>query len=282
MLDDGLSVNKKGLFGFDKAVQTFALWLEDEQLQNIEYYKNVLKYGKTVLKRANIDIVKKKEDLQRNYVALLSVEGGVPLNSTEMIDIMYHDSVKTISLTWNNDNLLAGGSNGEKRLTRLGRSIINRMNSFFMVTDVSHLNRKSFFDVADVAENMVASHSCFDKIISHNRNLTDEQLMLIKRKNGLVGLCFYPLFLGQNVFEQIYVSICHASKLGLENCLCIGSDFDGAEMNYQLNSVNCVVDLYRYLEQKGIEKLLLEKFFYKNAYDFYDNVLTKQKKCCKI
>ncbi len=45
-----------------------------------------------------------------------------------------------------------------------------------MLIDVSHLNRKSFYDIAKVTKMpIVATHSCSDFICPHKRNLTDEQ-----------------------------------------------------------------------------------------------------------
>ena len=70
------------------------------------------------------------------------------------------------------------------------------MNKIGMLIDVSHLNRKSFYDIAKVTKMpIVATHSCSDFICPHTRNLTDEQFKIIKNSGGCVGVNFYPPFL---------------------------------------------------------------------------------------
>ena len=104
------------------------------------------------------------------------------------------------------------------------------------------------------------------------RNLTDEQLRLIGEKNGLIGLCFYPKFLGGDVFEKIYENICRLQGLGLENNIAIGSDFDGADMLPELSDISKVPDLYTYLENRGISAETLKKIFYENAQNYFDKL----------
>ena len=198
-----------------------------------------------------------------------SVEGGAVLgDDIERLQILKQDEIKLLTLTWNGENALAGGLKSQKGLTKLGKKVIERMNSFKIGCDLSHLNRKSFYYAVEYAEFPLASHSnCFN-LCDNIRNLDDEQIDLICEKNGVIGLCFYPEFLGKNVFEKIYENIFYLLDKGYENNISIGSDFDGGAMSPQLNSVQKVPVLYGFLKQRGLNEALLDKIFYINAYNF--------------
>ena len=60
--------------------------------------------------------------------------------------------------------------------------------------------------------------------------------------------------------------------MGLENNIAIGSDFDGAKMDIRLDKTEKVINFYAFLKSKGLNDILLDKFFYKNAYNFIANL----------
>ena len=135
--------------------------------------------------------------------------------------------------------------------------------------DVSHLSEKSFYDVASFAASpLIASHSNCFSLVPHKRNLKDEQIKLIIKSGGLIGLCFHAPFLlcdGFGSFEMLYRNINHVLSLGGEDAVCFGSDFDGGKPEKVLGSLQRVKNLYAYLVGRGLQKELLEKIFYKNA-----------------
>ena len=102
---------------------------------------------------------------------------------------MYEKGVRILTLTWNAENEIASGAFCENGgLTDFGKTVIKKMENLKMVVDVSHLNRESFFDVAEnTTLPFIASHSNPDIVETNagrKRNLTDEQIEIIKeRKN---------------------------------------------------------------------------------------------------
>ena len=90
-------------------------------------------------------------------------------------------------------------------------------------------------------------------------------MRLIAQKDGIIGLTFFPPFLGENIFEKIYENIYYLCENELENHIAIGSDFDGAKMQRCLSGVDNVPRLFEYLYRKGLQKELLNKIFYNNA-----------------
>lgn len=243
---------------FRKWCQTFAFFIKDGRENPFRFYKNMLSY-----------FSEKAKVLPRPLEYILAVEGGAVLE--EDIDRLYilkKDKIKFLSLAWNGDTALAGGAYSNKGLAPLGEKAIALMNKLKIACDLSHLNEKSFYSALELSEFPLATHSnCYD-ICHHKRNLKDEQIKTIAEKKGIVGLCFYPEFLGCDVFEGIYQNIFHLLDKGYEDLIAIGSDFDGGKMDKKLENIAKVPTLYRYLEDKGIENRLLSKIFYENAEKF--------------
>lgn len=247
---------------FESWRQVFAVWIRDDIPEPFKLYSEIMR-----------DIKLKLKATPENLQPLFAVEGGAVIGKDlKLIETLKSDGVRYLTLTWNGENAIAGGSGTDKGLTRFGREVIRELNRLKICTDLSHLNDKSFFAAIERAEYPIASHSNSRGICPVPRNLTDEQLKLIGAKNGLIGLCFYPKFLGGDVFEKIYENICRLGNLGLENNIAIGSDFDGADMPPELSDISKVPDLYTYLEKRGISAETLKKIFYENAQNYFDKL----------
>ena len=138
-----------------------------------------------------------------------------------------------------------------------------------MIIDVSHLNERGFYEVCLIDSiKIVASHSnCYD-ICNHRRNLKRWQVKELISHGGLIGLNFYPPFLGTgqiDVYGKIRDNIEYLLSLGGEKCIAFGSDFDGAEMSPQLDGIDKIGEQYNYLLSSGLSKRVVEGAFYKNA-----------------
>ncbi len=257
-LKNSLSVSGDKGSTFDNWSQFFAVWIKDDLENPFEVYKRVLTDFKEKLKN--------KPDNLKPY---FSVEGGAVLqNDLDRLYKLKQDGIKLLTLTWNGENQLAGGSKTDKGLTDFGKDVIGEMNKIKMICDLSHINDKSFFKAVELSDFPVATHSNSRTVLNHPRNLTDAQLKLIHEKNGIIGICFYQPFLGDNVFEGIYKNIYHMSNLGLKDNIAIGSDFDGGDMGKEFNDISKIPNLYKFLSEKGLEKTFLDKIFYKNAENY--------------
>ena len=256
---NNLAVSAKKGEVFESWYQTFAVWLPENVENPFNFYKAVLN---------NL-----KAKLCGNVNTVFEVEGGTVLE--ENIENLYklqEDGIKMLTLTWNGQNAIAGGVKSDKGLTDFGKAVINKMNDLNMAVDLSHLNEKSFYKAVEIAKKPIATHSNCKQVFNVPRNLTDQQIKLIAEKNGMVGLNFYPRFLGDNFYESVYENVNHLCDLGCENNIAIGSDFDGAEMPTEMSNISKIPVLYEVLKQKGVKEKLLQKIFYKNAYNFYLNL----------
>lgn len=252
---------------FTRHIQTAAFFVPENAEEPYLYYKKMLQAFNG---RNNLPINR----FQKPRAVLLSVEGGSAfLDDSDRIYEFYNDGIRTLSLTWNSDNSLAGGAFGEGKLTENGRKAIEILKQLGMVLDISHLNEKSAVEAAEKAELLIASHSNSKSVFNHKRNLSDDLLKIIKDKNGLVGINFYPAFLGEgSVFENIYRHISHMLSLGLDKNIAIGSDFDGAEMDPELKNTDDILSLYDYLSARFGDKKLVDSIFFENAYRFYQKL----------
>lgn len=222
-------------------VQAFAIFIDpdmksDEKFQaaldQIHYfYTDVLGNHPTMKLMKNwsdFDQLKEGE-----IGALLTLEGVDAIgNDLQKLSILSELGVRSIGLTWNNANLAADGA-GEKRgagLTTFGREIVQFNNKHKILTDVSHLSERAFWDVMDEAMYPIASHSNARSLCDHVRNLTDEQAKVMFDKNGMIHVVFYPGFVketGEVSISDLIAHIDHFCSLGGVKQIGLGSDFDG-------------------------------------------------------
>lgn len=249
----------------EKWTQVFAIWMPDEIRGNEaeEYYEKILSRYREEIKNAH------------NVTPILAVEGGSVLNGKiENVERLSRDGVKIITITWKGDNELASGSFSEtdKGLTPFGKEAVTEMIKRKIIPDVSHLGEKSFYDLCEFTDfPFIASHSNAYSINPHVRNLKDEQIKEIVRRQGLIGLNFYNTFLGEgNSVEMLIKHAEYILNLGGENVLAMGSDFDGCSINPEIRGIEKMDSLYSVFENH-FGKKLTDKIFYENANSYLLN-----------
>lgn len=266
---------------FRRWCQTFALFIPDKYKGKAaaDFYERLLETYRTELSRnvPNIAHCNNATEIENavgkgKCAAILSVENGLALaGDIERVDTLYNDGVRMMTLTWNGDNELASGVKGSgSGITPFGKRVVERMGKLGMLCDVSHLNERGFWEIAEMGvAPLVASHSNLKGVCDNPRNLTDEQFKAVCRSGGVMGINFYKDFLGGDPFERIYANICYALDLGGEDSIAFGSDFDGAEMDYRINSVDKMNNLCDYLLSKGLSQQVLKKLCFSNAFRMF-------------
>lgn len=200
--------------------------------------------------------------------AFLSLEGGEAIEEIADADKLYDMGIRIASLSWNYQNQLAGGADSDGRLSELGKRTIEHFDKRGIILDVSHLNRKSFWDALEVSSKpVIATHSCSDAVCKHQRNLTDEQFKAICAKDGVVGINFYPKFLSDKEASigDIVKHIDRFLDIGGENHIGLGSDFDGTDcLPDGICGVQDMYGLVEAFERHGYSQSLIEKLCYAN------------------
>ncbi len=238
-------------------------------------------------KREKINRVRSAEELGAGVNALLTVEGGEAIEgSIENLAALSRRGVGMATLVWNYENeigfpafpdyegLLAGKRSffereEERGLKPFGFECVEAMNELGMIVDVSHGSDCLVKDVAACSNKpFVASHSAARTVYDCPRNLSDEGIRLIADHGGVVGLCFCADFLSADPTAdgQRSALLAHARAIvnaGGEDCLAIGSDFDGMPENPYLKNPAYVPNFLSLLEEEfGIGRT--EKFAYSN------------------
>lgn len=283
----------------DKWCQLFAIWIPDELRgkDSEKYFEKVLLNFKNEISwnESKIKLCKDFRDLEEaenthKCAAILTCEGASPFAEKGRIYHAKECGVKLITLTWNGENEIGFGcqSGNSSGLKQAGKRLLRNMEALNIAADVSHLNRAGFYDAVSSGAKVIASHSTCktvlektradseDKIFSCRRNLDDEQIKTLIECNGLIGINFCRSFLGDkndDGFEAVYRHMAHILDMGGENILAIGSDFDGCEINSELAGIDKMPALSAYLNRKGFGLDLIEKIFYKNAHNFFKNIL---------
>lgn len=281
-LDVNLNKLKKG----NVKVQCFAIFIEPEikqankfqaALNQVNYF-----YDEVLKKHPEMKHIRKWSDINSlkdgEIGAVLTLEGVDAISDDlEQLKLLYQLGVLSVGLTWNFANLAADGcleprSSG---LTMFGREVVQLNNERRILTDVSHLSEPAFWDVIEIADYPVASHSNARAIFDHPRNLTDEQVKALYQKNAMIHVVFFPNFISEKETASIGDLIRHIDHLaslgGIRN-IGLGSDFDGIDAHVlELenaskfpNLANELLKYYSEVEVKG--------FFYDNFMNAYGQI----------
>ncbi len=279
----GLSVSLEKGSRYGTWGQVFAIWLEDElRGENAyRYFSDLAAFFAREMER-NSDLasfcrssgdIRKAEEAPKE-IALLSIEGSAALGGRmEHLYDAQQAGVRLITLTWNarceaGDGCMVPDAGG---LTPFGFDLVREMNRLNVVVDVSHLSEKGFWDVARTSQKpFVASHSDSKALCGVKRNLTDDQFRELVQGGGLAGINFYKNFLADDnaVPDDILRHIDHFLRLGGENTIAVGSDFDGCELVQGIHGLEDMADLYgRVAGEFGAD--IADRIFYSNVRRFF-------------
>lgn len=152
-------------------------------------------------------------------------------------------------------------------LTDAGKRLVKECNQLGIMLDLSHLNAKGFNDVAALSDApLVATHSNAWAVTPSSRNLTDDQLRMIRESKGMVGLNFATVFLredgkqsGNMSWDPVLRHLDHLLGILGEDHLGFGSDFDGATVPDPMGDVTGLVHLTDAMEAHGYGPDLMRK-----------------------
>jgi membrane dipeptidase len=131
---------------------------------------------------------------------LLGMEGLSQLKDVNELRHLYDLGFRHASLTWNEVNRYAGGLSSDiDGLTLLGKSLLKEMESLGMIIDLAHANAITFRDIlTHTSGPIIISHGNTKVLCNHIRNYTDEQLLQVKDRGGVVGICGIGSFIAED------------------------------------------------------------------------------------
>lgn len=281
LVDNGLHVN------FNKAnmetyIQCFAAWIPDSLRGEaaFEHFVKLASVFREEARKGSFIPMNRREDLQRAEGfrgGILTIEGGAAFGGKlDAIRTAASLGVKMVTLTWNGSNELGTGIGCDDKsigLTDFGKKAVCVMEQVGIIPDVSHSSKHLFDDLCCCMEGpFVASHSNSQKLCGHRRNLSDEQFLEICRRKGLVGINFFRDFLNDDAdnasMEDIFEHADYFLSLGGQDCVAMGSDFDGSDMPKDMTGIESIEKLVEIFLRHNYSEGLVDKLFYKNAADF--------------
>jgi membrane dipeptidase len=176
---------------------------------NDSLHHAVDKYPSRLRLIVNSDEIEKTIE-EKGIGAIFGIEGAHSLEGDiNKLYQLYNKGLRLVTLTWNNSNPFADSSaeaSANGGLSLLGIKLIKEMNKLGIVADLSHASPKTLKDVISVSSKPVlVSHSCCKAICDIHRNLTDDQIKMVAKNGGVIGVNFFPLFLDQeflNIFTE--------------------------------------------------------------------------------
>jgi len=207
--------------------------------RQLQYYQNLNRTTQVRLirTRAELDKIVAAEPPQLGIVLLM--EGAEPLLAPEEVAGWFREGLRIVGPAWHGTRY-AGGTGAPGPLTVLGRRLLGQMESLRVILDLSHLAEASFFEAIDSYRGpVIASHSNCRTIVPTDRQLSDEMIRAIVRRDGVIGIVLANHFLqagwkesgqvkAQVTLRHVVAQIEHMCDLaGDSRHVAIGSDFDG-------------------------------------------------------
>lgn len=259
------------------------MWMPDN-IRGDDAWKRFLSVTSTFERETaenNIAVLKSADDLEKSLKsgvknsAFLSIEGSAALGGKlENLKTAYNKGVRIITLTWNGACEAAGGCRDGGGLTAFGKELLCEMKKLGIVADISHLSDKATEVLFEFYNGpVIATHSDSRAVCENLRNLTDDYFKEIVARHGLVGLNFYPPFIGGNDYTDIIPHVDRFLRLGGEKTIALGCDFDGADMPNGINNISDMSKVYE-LFVSNYGETIADRIFFDNAHEFVKSVLT--------
>ncbi len=186
--------------------------------------------------------IKSKADLERLIEArktdksvigtMLGIEGAHALEGRiENFDRVYEAGVRMIGPTHFFDNELGGSAHGENLagLSDFGKSAVTKMNELGIFIDLAHSSPAIVDDVLNLTTKPVmVSHTGVRAVLDSQRNLSDDQIKDIAKNEGIIGIAFFDMAVGEPELPNIIASIKHIRDLVGIQYVALGSDYDGS------------------------------------------------------
>ena len=213
--------------------------------------------------------------------AIMHIEGLEAVDEgLDGLHLLHAAGLRSLGPVWSRPNIFAHGvpfafpssPDTGPGLTLAGRRLIRACNELGLTIDLSHINERGFWDVAELSSApLVATHSNAHALCASARNLTDDQLRAIRDSRGMVGLNFATGFLrpdggwGRDVSLDLLVRhLTHLVTVAGEDHVGLGSDFDGADIPDALGDVTGLPRLVKAMEQAEFGADLIRKITHDN------------------
>lgn len=198
------------------------------------------------------------------------------------LDVLYDIGMREFSLTWNETNEFAGGAAGDPSagLSRAGIECVKKIKGLSAILDLAHASKATFYDAVKIIDGpFMVSHANIAHFHEHPRNLSDDQLRIIRDLNGVLGISAYAPFLSSDPAKWTVASLCdnieHAAETAGIDHVGLGFDFvdflDDAGTDETisdsvagLENIACAQNIAKELKTRGFTEQDIRKVYHDN------------------
>jgi membrane dipeptidase len=221
---------------------------------------------------------------------ILSMEGADPVVEPGQVEEWWAAGLRAIGPAHYGRSHYAYGTGVDGPLSARGVELLREMDRVGMVLDVTHLSDRSMREALDVFEGAVlASHHNCRALVPGDRQLDDEQIRELVRRDAVIGMALdawmlYPGWVrGETRSEVVSLEAAadHVDRVcqiaGDARHSGIGSDLDGGFGTEQTpKDVETIADLQKLgaiFERRGYSDADIDAIFHGNWMRFFMNAL---------
>lgn len=170
---------------------------------------------------------------------LVHMEGADPVREPEEIELWVERGLRSIGFAWDDTRYAQGQWREAGKLPRDGYRLLERMNQYNLICDLTHMSEQATFDVLEAYEGPIAATHCNARaLVAGARQLSNDQIRAIADRDGVIGTVLFNRFLRQGhgqgdrkelvTLDHVVAHIDHICQLlGNADHVGIGSDMDG-------------------------------------------------------
>lgn len=202
-------------------------------LNQLKWYQKQIDEKRLRFVRTRNELPTTKENL---LPAIMLIEGADSLRAVDDVDEWFAAGLRIVGLAWQRTRA-AGGTGEPGPLSDFGKTLVRRFDEIGIIHDTSHLADESFWQLMDLARGPVmASHSNCRSIVPTDRQLSDDMIQAIAKRDGVIGINFYDQFLMRPdeyrtrkcTMQDLIMHVKHmADLIGSADNIGLGSDMDG-------------------------------------------------------
>lgn len=240
--------------------------------EQYNYYISLCKNNGYKLIRTKIEL-ENILDSDKYCLGLIPLIEGVDfVNSLDDMNLWLEKGIKLIAPIWQK-NQFGGCSELGGGLTPKGVNLVKFLSKKNVIIDIAHMSDEAVDDVFKNYDGMVInSHTACRAYINEKRLICDNQIKMIRDRNGVIGLMTWKQKLnsGTNITLNDYIDhICHILSItGNVDNIAIGSSMDGGygveSLPKEMNSIQSLELLKDAMQKRGFSYQEIEKIMYKN------------------
>jgi len=218
---------------------------------------------------------------------ILSLEGADSLITVDHLEIAYQYGLRALGPAHYGPGRYANGTDATGKMNAKSLALLKKMEDLNIILDATHLCDDAFWQAMDYFNGHVwASHNNCRTLVNHNRQFSDEMIMILIKKGAVIGAALdaWMMVPGwqrgvstpermQCDLEKIIDHIDHICQLaGNSLHVGIGSDLDGAfgkeQCPHDLDTIADLQKLAFLFTRRGYSSGDIENIMYKNWLTF--------------